>query len=162
MMPDVLGRGERIDAATYAMAKAYLLAKHPKILYIDLGETDEFGHAGEYGWYLDAAHYDDAMFKDIWTTIQNDPFYKDKTTLLIFPDHGRGIGPEWTSHGKKFAHSDETYLMAMGPDIPGKGEIKTQGQIYEEQYAQTIAALLGLTFTATHPVATPVKQLFEK
>jgi hypothetical protein len=162
LVPNVFGKEERVDAATYAMAKAYLLANHPKILYIDLGETDEFGHGGEYGWYLDAAHYDDAMFKDIWTTIQNDLFYKNKTTLLIFPDHGRGIGPDWTSHGAKHPHSDETYLIAMGPGITSKGEIKTQVQIYEEQYAQTIAALLGLNFTAAHPVAPPVKQLVEK
>ena len=63
------------------------------------GETDEFGHGGDYGNYLDAAHYDDAMFQDIWNTLQADPFYKDQTALLIMPDHGRGIGPLWTSHG---------------------------------------------------------------
>lgn len=162
LLPDIFGKGERLDAATYALAKAYLIAKRPRILYIDLGDNDDFAHAGEYGDYLDAAHYADAMFKDIWTTLQGDPFYKDKTDLIIFPDHGRGIGADWTSHGSKVPNSNETYLLAMGPGIPPKGLVKTPGQIYQAQYAQTIAALLGLHFTAKHPIGEPVNQIFTK
>ena len=161
MMPDIFGNGERLDGATYALAKAYLLANHPKILYIDLGDTDDFAHAGEYGDYLDAAHYADAMFKDIWDTIQNDPFYKGKTAMLIFPDHGRGTGPQWTDHGSKTPRSNETYLMALGANIKPKGEIKEQEQIIEAQFAQTIAAMLGFTFTANHPVAPPVAEILK-
>jgi hypothetical protein len=154
--PDIFGKGERMDGATYAMAKAYFLANHPKILYVDFGDNDDFAHGGEYGDYLDAAHYADAMIKDIWTVLQSDPVYKDKTDLLVFPDHGRGIGTQWTDHGSKTAHSSETYLMAMGPGIPHTGIVKTPGQIYQAQYAQTIAALLGFHFTANHPVALPL------
>jgi hypothetical protein len=153
LLPEIFGKGVRMDAGTYALAKAYLLANHPRILYIDLIETDDFGHSGQYGEYLDAAHDADAMFREIWTLLQQDPFYKDKTDLLIFPDHGRGIGPLWTDHGSETPHSDETYLLAMGPGIPKRGEVMTPGQIYQEQYAQTIAALLGFHFTASHPVA---------
>jgi len=93
------------------------------------------------------------MFRSIWTILQQDPFYKDQTSMLIFPDHGRGTGPGWTDHGAHTSHSDETYFLAIGPGIPAKGEIKTPAQIYQEQYAQTIAALLGFHFTANHPVA---------
>jgi hypothetical protein len=157
LLPDIFGSGERLDAATYAMAKAYFIANHPRILYIDLGDTDDFAHGGEYGDYLDAAHYADAMMKDIWTLLQADPFYKDQTDLLVFPDHGRGNEDEWTSHGSKKAHSNETYLIAMGPGIAATGIVTTPGQIYQAQYAQTIAALLGLHFTAQHPVALPIK-----
>jgi hypothetical protein len=161
LLPGIFGSGERFDAATYALAKAYLLANHPRVLYIDLGENDEFGHAGDYCDYLDAAHYADAMFQDIWTILQTDPFYKDQTDLLVFPDHGRGIGPDWTSHGAKVPHCDETYLLAMGPGIAAKGEIGTSAQVYQAQYAQTIAALLGLHFIAAHPVAAPVQELLK-
>lgn len=162
MLPDIFGKGERMDAATYAIAKNYMLANHPRILYIDLGDNDDFGHAGLYDDYLDAAHYADAMFKDIWTTIQDDPFYKDKTDMIVFPDHGRGIGNDWTSHGSDIAHSDETYLLAMGPGIAPRGLIKTPGQIFQVQYAQTISALLGFHFTASHPIAMPVKEVLAK
>ncbi|MES1160158.1 MAG: phosphoglyceromutase [Bacteroidota bacterium] len=158
-LPDIFGKCERLDAGTYPLAKSYLLANHPRILYIDLGDNDDFAHAGDYGDYLDAAHYADAMFKDIWTTLQQDPFYKGKTDLLIFPDHGRGIGAGWTTHGSGTPHSDETYLIAMGPGIAPKGEVKSPGQIYQKQYAQTIAALLGFHFTAQHPIAEPVQTI---
>jgi hypothetical protein len=156
LLPDIFGKGERLDAGTFALAKPYLLANHPRILYIDLGDNDDFGHAGDYGDYLDAAHYADAMFRDIWVTLQSDPFYKDQTAMLIFPDHGRGTGPGWTSHGSKVAHSDETYLMALGAGVAPKGEVKTAGQVYDAQFAQTIAALLGFRFMAKHPVAAAV------
>jgi hypothetical protein len=162
LYPGIFGSGERFDVATYQLGKAYLQASHPRVIYFDLGENDEFGHAGDYGDYLDAAHYADAMFSDIWKTLQSDPYYKDNTDLLIFPDHGRGIGPGWTSHGARTPHSDETYFLAMGPGIPANGEVKTAGQVLQAQYAQTIAALLGLHFTATHPVAAPVQEILAK
>ena len=157
LLPDIFGKGERLDAGTYALAKAYLLASHPRVLYIDLGDPDDFAHAGDYGDYLDAANYADAMFRDIWMTVQQDPSYRDHTALLVFPDHGRGIGDHWTDHGTKVPHSGETYFMAMGPGIPVRGEVKTAGQVWQAQYAQTIAELLGLRFTAEHPVAEAVK-----
>src|ERR1700722_12866805 len=157
LYPGIFGAGERFDVATYQLGKAYLQASHPRVIYFDLGENDEFGHAGDYGDYLDAAHYADAMFGDIWSILQADPFYKNKTDLLIFPDHGRGIDAGWTSHGARTAHSDETYFLAMGPGVPAKGEVKSAGQVYQAQYAQTIATLLGLHFTAEHPIAEPVK-----
>ena len=160
--PDLFGKGERMDGATYAMAKAYLQASHPRVLYIDFGDNDDFAHGHEYGDYLDAAHYADAMIRDIWTVLQNDPFYKDKTDLLVFPDHGRGIGTKWTDHGSDAPHSGETYLMAMGPGITSTGVVKTAGQIYQVQYAQTMAALLGFHFTASHPVGSAINGISNK
>jgi hypothetical protein len=56
-------------------------------------------------------------------------------------------------------HSNETYLLAMGPGIAPKGEVKNSGQVYQAQFAQTIAALLGFHFTATHPVAGAAEQV---
>jgi hypothetical protein len=34
--------------------------------------------------------------------------------------------------------------------------------LYEDQFAQTIAALLGFHFTAEHPIAEPVRELLAK
>jgi hypothetical protein len=153
LLPDVFGSGERLDAGTFALAKSYLLANHPRVLYIDLGDPDDFAHAGDYGDYLDAAHSADAMFKDIWNTLQQDDFYKGKTTLLVFPDHGRGEGPQWTDHGEGVGPSGQTYFMALGVGVPVRGEVHGGNPIYQQQYAQTIAQLLGLRFAAEHPVA---------
>jgi hypothetical protein len=40
----------------------------------------------------------------------------------------------------------------MGPGIAAKGEIKTPMQLYQKQFAQTMASLLGFTFKAEHPI----------
>jgi len=155
-MPDVFGEGERLDVMTYGMTKAYIQANHPRVTYMDFGDTDDWGHEGKYDMYLDAAHKSDAMLAELWQMLQADPFYKDQTTLLVVCDHGRGYDAGWTSHGSRIAHSNETYLMVMGPDTPPTGEVSTPGQIYQDQYAQTIANLLGFHFTANHPVGEAV------
>ena len=160
-VPEVFGQGERLDGITYLMTKAYIRASHPRMVYIDYGDTDDFAHEGRYDFYLDGAYKIDSMISDLWNYLQSDPFYKGQTTLMIFPDHGRGNEDEWTSHGSKIAHADETYLMVMGPDTPATGEQKTHEQIYQDQYAQTMAMLLGFHFTANHPVGKPVNSVMK-
>jgi hypothetical protein len=73
-------------------------------------------------------------------------FYKNNTTFFLVPDHGRGVGDEWTDHGSGTAHSNETWFMVMGPDTKPLGEMKTKEQIFQTQYATTIAALLGFNY----------------
>ncbi len=160
-MPQVFGRGERLDVMTYEMTKAYMVANHPKVVYIDFGDTDEFAHEGKYDMYLDAVKKINAMVAELWDYMQQDLFYKNQTTLLICTDHGRGNGDEWTSHGSKIANANETYLMVMGPDTPALGEVKTSKEIYQDQFAQTMAKLLGFTFTANHPVGATVNTVFK-
>lgn len=162
MLPDPWGKGERLDVSTYAISKAYLQAKHPRLLYMDFGDLDCYAHDGEYNQYLDAAYKTDLIFKDLWEYLQSDPFYKDQTTLIICTDHGRGEGAKWTDHGTSAPHSDETFLMVMGPDSKPLGEVKIPEQIYQDQFAQTIAHLLGFHFTAKHPVGAPVKSVLNK
>jgi len=151
-LPRYFGQGVRLDMATYAIAKTYIKANHPRFMYIDLDDLDELGHAGQYDYYLDAAHYLDAMIASLWKMLQADPFYKDQTTLVVCPDHGRGEENGWTSHGSGTPHSNETWLAVIGPDSPALGEVKTEGQIYQDQIAQTMAHLLGLEFKTDHPV----------
>ena len=146
---------ECLDVFTQYEAMEYLKTKKPKALYISYGETDEWAHAGQYKSYLDAAHQFDAWVKDIWNYLQQDPQYKNKTSLLITVDHGRGdkIKDQWTSHGSDISDAHEIWFAVMGPDTPPKGEVKQEMQVYQKQFAQTIASLLGLKFTTDHPVA---------
>lgn len=144
--PRILGDGERLDFEVYALAKSYINANHPKVIYIDFGDTDEYAHAGAYDKYLEDIHNIDAMIEKLWNLVQADPFYKNKTSFLIFPDHGRGVGNEWTDHGSDVMHCDETWFAAWGPNIKPLGEMKGPGQIYQTQYAATIAKLLGFKY----------------
>ena len=155
---------ECLDLFTHYAALEYLKNKKPKALYISYGETDEFAHAGRYLDYLNAAHQFDQWINDLWNYIQSDPTYKNKTALLITVDHGRGdrIKKEWTSHGEAVADAHEIWFAIMGPGLPAMGEVKTPMQLYQKQFAQTIASLLGMNYTAAHPIAESISEIYKK
>jgi hypothetical protein len=157
------GEGECLDVFTHYGAMEYLKTRKPKVLYIAYGETDEWAHAGQYRSYLDAAHQVDAWIKEIWDFVQKDPQYKNKTTLLITTDHGRGDinKEEWTSHNNKIQDAHEIWFAVLGPDTPVRGEWNQPAQIYQQQFAQTIAKLMGYTFTAPQPVAAEILYVFK-
>ncbi len=146
---------ECLDVFTQYEAMEHLQTKKPRVMYIAYGETDEWAHSHQYRSYLDAAHQVDAWIKKIWDFVQSDPQYKNKTTLFITTDHGRGITnkTKWTSHGASVEDADQIWFAVMGPNTPATGEVKTQTQVYQKQFAQTMAKLMGYQFTAEHPVA---------
>jgi arylsulfatase A-like enzyme len=158
------GEAECLDVFTHYAALEYLKSKKPRVLYISYGETDEWAHHGYYSSYLDAANQVDAWIKQIWEFVQNDPQYKNKTTLFITTDHGRGDinKNEWTDHGSGVKDAYQIWFAAMGTGISAKGELKTNEQFYQDQFAQTIANLLGYTFKAKHPVSPAIKSVMEK
>lgn len=153
--------GVRPDIITYMAAREYLKAYRPRVLYIAFDETDDFAHAGMYDQYIGSAFSQDAMIADLWKTIQSIPQYKDKTTLLITIDHGRGdkVKDNWKHHGSKIEDASEIWLAIMGPDTKAGGEQKQPMQLYQEQIAATIALLLGFKFQTNHPVAKPISDI---
>jgi predicted AlkP superfamily pyrophosphatase or phosphodiesterase len=156
--------GVRPDVFTYFAAREYMKAYQPRVLYISFEETDDFAHGGEYDQYLKSAYAEDAMIADVWRYIQSAPGYKDKTTLIITSDHGRGdtVKDNWQHHGSKVAEAGQIWIAVIGPDTAPRGELKTPGTLYQEQLAATIAKLLNLTFTADHPVAAPIGSIYKR
>jgi hypothetical protein len=154
---------ECLDVFTHHAAVEYLKTKKPKVLYIAYGETDEWAHAGQYRDYLNAANQADSWIKQLWNFVQNDPQYKNKTTILITVDHGRGDinKNEWTSHNNKIQDSHEIWFAVLGTGIKPKGEVKTPVQLYQQQFAQTVARMMGYKFKAAHPVADEIKEVFK-
>lgn len=145
----LLWNSVRPDFLTHNYMMEYLKRKHPRVVYISYGETDDFAHDGSYNRYLYSAHQTDQMIGQLWEYLQKDPVYAGKTTLLITTDHGRGNSPmtEWKSHGKTYDGSNAIWLAALGPDTPALGEIKTEGQWWQNQVAKTAAACLGLDYS---------------
>lgn len=160
-LPKIFGDSERPDAVTYSMAMEYLKQNHPKILQLSFIDTDAYAHQGKYDFYLDAAHYNDSMISNVWKFIQSDPFYKDQTTLMIAVDHGRGDVDKWRNHNNSTPGSNNIWFAMMGPDTKPEGEIKTPGQVYQNQYAKTIATLLGFDFVTAHPAGDPIESVFK-
>ena len=107
--PNPLGE-VRLDAFTFYYGLEYLKRSKPRVMFLSFDETDDFAHGGEYAGYLNSAHAVDGFLKELWETIQSDPFYMNKTTLFITVDHGRGNNTkEWKGHGKEIAGSDQIW-----------------------------------------------------
>ncbi|MEN7550378.1 sulfatase-like hydrolase/transferase [Rapidithrix thailandica] len=153
----------RLDAFTHHYAMEYLKKHQPKLVHIAYGETDDFAHDGEYDAYLKSTRQTDAFIKEVWDWVQSHPNYKNKTTLLITTDHGRGTEPlkTWKHHGKSQKGSDEIWIAAIGPDTPALGEVKEKGQLFQNQVAQTVAAFLGVEYTNGHKIGEVLSGLFK-
>jgi len=135
---------EAFDSFPFYTAMEYLKAKKPRVLYLSLGETDDWAHDGKYELYLKAAHRVDEYLRVLWETVQAMPEYRDRTTLVFTPDHGRGLAPaEWKSHGQKVPDSKYIWMAFMGPDTAALGERKNVPAVTQSQVAATIAGLLG-------------------
>lgn len=142
---------EPFDSAPSGAAMEYIKARKPRVLFVGLGETDEWAHAGSYPHYLESAHRDDGYIEQIWQLVQSMPEYQDKTTLIILPDHGRGTDGDWTDHGEKIPESRETWMAFIGPDTAAQGERNHSRPVTEKQVAATLAALLGEDYHAAVP-----------
>ena len=136
----------RLDVFTHNFALEYLKNKHPEVLYIAYGETDDFAHEGHYDAYLKAAKNTDAMIKELWDFTQQDAFYKDNTIFIISTDHGRGTEPikTWRDHGSSVANADGVWLVAFGKGVDRKGEVTVNEQLYSNQIAPTILKALNM------------------
>jgi hypothetical protein len=152
--------GVRYDAFTFRGALEYLQIKRPRVLYVALGETDDWAHDGRYDLYLDAAYRSDQYIKQLWEACQQLDEYKSKTTFVITTDHGRGDDRDgWKSHGASIPGSEYIWIAAIGPDTKSLG-LRTNVNVTQSQIAATIGALLGEDFAAADDrIAQPLPEI---
>ena len=155
-------RSVRYDAITHNFAKIYLEEMRPKLLYIAYDETDEYAHEGKYDKYLNAANQLDQYVSDLWNWVQSNYYYKNKTTILITTDHGRGNKDidSWRNHGSSVNGAEHVWMAVIGPDTPPKGEMTNHEKIYSSQIASTIASFLGIEYQNEKTVAPMIKTMF--
>ena len=152
----------RWDAFTFHLAMEYLQKENPRVIYISFDATDDYAHQGKYDRYLTAANVQDVFMEKLWEFLQSRPFYKNKTTLMISTDHGRGEGDKWTNHGSSVVDADRVWLAVMGPDTPAGGEMRDHPTVYSNQFAASISAFLGIEYTSIHPVGEIIESIFVK
>jgi hypothetical protein len=154
---------EAFDPLPFHTAVAYMKAKKPRVLFVGLLETDAWAHRGAYPEYLNAAHRGDSYLRQLWELVQSMPEYRGKTTLIVLPDHGRGEGAKWTSHGQAIPESKQTWMAFLGPDTVALGERKQAGSVTESQIAATVAALLGEDYHGATPKSgAPIADVLRK
>jgi bisphosphoglycerate-independent phosphoglycerate mutase (AlkP superfamily) len=151
------------DEITFTSAFKHLKDEKPKLLLLAFDATDEFAHKAKYFEYLKAANTIDNYIKEIWKYCQKDPQYRNKTSIIITTDHGRGDvkKKQWTSHGFGIRGSHAIWLAAIGPDIMAKHELKMKHQIHQNQIAATVAKLFGYTFENGHKIGEAIDLIVE-
>lgn len=161
----------RLDAFTYHYARQALAQDKPRVMYIAFGETDDFAHDGEYDQYLLAAHRTDRFIAELWQWLQSNRFYRNRTTLIVTTDHGRGEMPleSWQHHGSRGAvakynkldeypdgivGSEQVWFAAMGPDISADRLASPTGKCFgSHQFAATGLQALGEDWQRFNPAA---------
>ena len=147
--------GVRYDAFTACGALEYLRQRRPRVLYVALGETDDWAHDGRYDLYLDAAYRSDQYIKQLWDAVQKLEEYRGKTSFIITTDHGRGDDREgWKGHSATIPGCEFIWIAVLGPDTKPLGQ-RTKINVTQSQIAATVAALLGEDFVATNDRIAP-------
>jgi hypothetical protein len=146
--------GVRHDALTFYSALEHVKATRPRVVYISFDQTDDFAHEGRYEDVLRQARQLDAFLRQLWEFAQSTVPYRDKTTLIVSTDHGRGSGlAEWKNHGEKVDGAEFIWIAAIGPDTAALGERTKIAPLTQSQIAATVAALLGEDYAAAMPNA---------
>ena len=144
----------RSDAYTIRFALRHLELARPRVLYLALGETDDWAHDGRYDRVLDAYARSDRYLEQLWSWLQNQPDYRDRTHILITTDHGRGRTPaDWRDHGAKVQGSDEVWVAFVSPALTRRGQWRDHPPLTASQFAATIAAWMGVDWSGDRPGA---------
>jgi hypothetical protein len=158
LMADIppIAPDEHYDAFVYRAALDRFDTLQPRVFLLAFGEPDAWAHQRRYDRYLESIQRCDRFVRQLWEMLQSLPQYRGCTSLLLTPDHGRGVlGSDWTSHGRKIPRAEETWFAAFGPDTPARGERQDVPPLHQAQVAATLAALLGEDFNAAYPEAAP-------
>ncbi len=144
----------RNDVYTFRFAMDHLRRARPRAVYLALGETDDWAHDGRYDRVLETYARTDAYLRELWTWLQADPEYRNRTHLLITTDHGRGrTAKDWRNHGAKVEGAQDVWIAVASPSMSRRGEWKDQPALYTNQIAATLAGWLGIDWRALRPAA---------
>jgi len=147
------------DELSVYIARQLMRQVAPSLLWITMHDID-IAHAGTYSLYVEGIRRTDRLCAEIWKTIQSEPEYAGKTTLLILPDFGRDADDD--SGGNGFQHhrtgdalSRTTWLMAVGPGI-------REGVVYDRavdstDLVPTLGSMLG--FSPSMAQGRPISEL---
>ncbi len=143
--------GNPFDAFFFHAAMEHIKRHPTRVLYLMLGETDEWAHEGKYGQYLRAIRRTDGFVRRAWETARQ--IAPGRVSLVFTTDHGRGNGPEWRSHGEKIEGAEKIWIALLGDGIQPLGERASIPDVTQSQIAATVADLAGQDYAAAFPNA---------
>ena len=146
-----LGTGYREDSTTFKSVKAKLFSNHVRLALINFKQPDAAGHANDSAGYLQGILDTDNYIYQLWHFLQNDNFYKERTTLIVTNDHGRhtaGHLDGFISHGDNCDGCRHIEFFAMGPDFK---QNHTCAIPYEQiDISTTVAELMGFSMPSSN------------
>jgi hypothetical protein len=135
------------DELSVYIARQLMRQHAPSLLWITLHDID-VAHAGAFSLYVDGIRRTDRLCAELWRTVQSEPEYAGKTTMLILPDFGRDS--DMDSAGNGFQHhrtgdalSRTTWMLAIGPGVRA-GRVVDR-PIESTDLAPTLGSLLGFS-----------------
>ena len=141
----------RHDKVTTELAIRFIRRYRPRVLYLSLGETDDWAHERRYDRVLQSARRFDDSLAQLWAQVNALDEYRDNTIWVITTDHGRGVtDDDWISHKAKIPRSHESWAYFFGPGVPALGALKATKPATLSQIAPTILRLLKLDPTEYH------------
>jgi hypothetical protein len=144
----------RHDEYTFRFAMAHLASARPRVLYIAFGETDDWAHDGRYDRVLEAYARTDLYLQELWTWLQAQPDYRDRTHVLISTDHGRGrTTKDWRDHGAKIEGAQDVWIAFASPMMSQRGTWRDHPPLRTNQIAATLARWAGVEWTRLRPNA---------
>ncbi len=155
---DVLGLWEEgsEDVLTFRIALEYLKARSPRLLWLGLGNSDDWAHADRYDRYLVYLNRADKLIGELWSALQSSERYRGRTTLVITTDHGRGLkGRDWSEHDCSIPGSEYVWALVVGPDTPATGEATNTSELHLGQIAATLLQYFRIPASALGPDARP-------
>jgi arylsulfatase A-like enzyme len=144
------GNGDfRPDAHTANIALTYLRRHRPKLLFLSLGEPDEYGHRGDYRGYLAALRQSDARIGELARELREAAARGARTALVVTTDHGRAHG--FAEHGARYPESARSFVVVAGSAIESFRQ-RSRADRRLADIAPTLRELFGLD-PDTHPQA---------
>jgi hypothetical protein len=147
------------DELSVYIAKRLMQEESPSLLWVTMHDMD-VAHSGAYSLYIEGIRRTDRLVAELWQAVQDDPEYKDNTTLFVLPDFGRDS--DYDTGGNGFQHhrtgdaaSRTTWMMALGKGV-------REGVIYDQpmesiDLVPSLGAILG--FSPSLAQGKPIKEL---
>jgi hypothetical protein len=134
------------DELSVYITKHVMRAFAPSLLFLTLHDID-IAHSGAYSLYLEGIRRTDRLCAELWTEVQQNPEYADKTTVLILPDFGRDAdndsgGNGFQHHRTGSASARTTWMMALGHGIRERTIVHRPVESID--ITPTVAGLFGL------------------
>jgi hypothetical protein len=144
------------DVLSFRIGLEYLKTHQPTVMWLGLGQSDDWAHARRYDLVLDYLHIADGMIAELWQTLQSMDKYRGRTTLIITTDHGRGRTPaDWADHDAGIQGCQDIFIAILGPETPAVGEAKDFPDVTQGDVAATMLQYLGLDWRKFNAEAGP-------